>query len=310
MTGSQKAGGKGTRASKIKLIPIEKINILNPRVRNQKVFLNIAANMAQVGLKRPITVTPCRSGAEGKDYDLICGQGRIEGFMACGQTQIPAMIIDASEEQALVMSLVENLARRQHRALDLLQGIEILQKQGYDAEKIAGKTGLSLEYVQGMLNLIERGEERLLSAVETGHMPISLAIRVAENPEDEQRALREAYESRQLRGNRLLLAKKLIDARNRRGKTFAAARGNGKRDRSDKGASVRDVLKVYQREVDRKRLLTRKADAVANRLLFVTEAMRQLLQDEHFSNLLRAEGLATLPKPLAGLMAEKGHPHG
>lgn len=301
--------GKGKRNSEIKLIPIDKINILNPRVRNQKVFLDIATNMTQVGLKRPITVTPCRSGAAGKDYDLICGQGRIEAFVACGQTEIPAIIIDASEEQALIMSLVENLARRQHRAADLLQGVEILQKQGYDAVKIAEKTGLSLEYVQGVLNLMSRGEERLLSAVEAGHMPIALAIRVAENPQDEQKALHEAYESKQLRGNRLLLAKKLMDTRRRRGKNFQdETRRN--RIKSEKAISAQDVLKVYQKEVDRKRLLTRKADAVSNRLLFVTEAMRELLEDDHFSTLLRAEGLTTLPKPLAGLMTERGKRNG
>lgn len=302
--------GKGTRASEIKMIQIDRINILNPRVRNQKVFLEIATNMTQVGMKRPITVTPSRANVDGKDYDLICGQGRIEAFTACGQSEIPAIIIDASEEQALIMSLVENLARRQHRATDLLQGIEILQKQGYDAPTIATKTGLSLDYVNGVLNLMDRGEERLLSAVEAGHMPISLAIRVAENPEDEQRALHEAYESKQLRGNRLLLAKRLIDTRKRRGKAFADERKRGKRDKSDKALSVQDVLKVYQREVDRKRLITRKADAVASRMLFVTEALRELLQDEHFSTLLRAEGLTTLPKPLAGLITEKGHGHG
>lgn len=301
--------GKGKRNSEIKLIPIDKINILNPRVRNQKVFLDIATNMTQVGLKRPITVTPCRSGAAGKDYDLICGQGRIEAFMACGQVEILAIIIDASEEQALIMSLVENLARRQHRAADLLQGVEILQKKGYDAVQIAEKTGLSLEYVQGVLNLMSRGEERLLSAVEAGHMPIALAIRVAENPQDEQKALHEAYESKQLRGNRLLLAKKLMDTRRRRGKNFQdETRRN--RIKSEKAISAQDVLKVYQKEVDRKRLLTRKADAVSNRLLFVTEAMRELLEDDHFSTLLRAEGLTTLPKPLAGLMAEKGKRNG
>ena len=71
---------KGKRASEIKMIPVDRINILNPRVRNQKVFHDIAINMTRVGLKRPITVTACRSGAEGKDYDLICGQGRIEGW--------------------------------------------------------------------------------------------------------------------------------------------------------------------------------------------------------------------------------------
>lgn len=301
---------KGKRASEISMIPIEKINILNPRARNQKVFLEIANNMTQVGMKRPITVTPSRAKIDGKDYDLICGQGRIEAFMACGQTEIPAIVIDASEEQALIMSLVENLARRQHRANDLLQGIEILQKQGYDPQQISDKTGLAKDYVSGVLNLMERGEERLLSAVEAGHMPITLAIRIAENPEDEQRALHEAYETKQLRGNRLLLAKKLIDTRRRRGKAYTDERKRGKRDKSDKALTVQDVMKVYQREVDRKRLLTRKADAVANRMLFVTEALRQLFQDEHFGNLLRAEGLTTLPKPLAGLMNEKGRAHG
>src|ERR1700684_2132725 len=122
---------KNVKAESAQLILIDKINILNPRVRNPKVFKEIATNIAQVGLKRPITVTPCRSGIEGKDYDLVCGQGRLEAFIASGQKEIPAMVIDASEEQALIMSLVENLARRQYRNLDLLQGIEILRKQGY-----------------------------------------------------------------------------------------------------------------------------------------------------------------------------------
>ena len=296
---------KAKRSSEIRMIPIDRIHILNPRVRNQKVFVDIATNMTQVGLKRPITVTACRSGTPNKDYDLICGQGRIEAFMACGQTEIPAIIIDATEEQALIMSLVENLARRKHRATDLLQGIEILQKQGYDDKTISAKTGLSFDYIQGILNLMAKGEERMLSAVEAGLMPLTLAIRISENPEDEQRALHEAYESKQLRGNRLLHAKRLIDTRRRRGKTFAND-PRMKRGGSERALSTQDVLKVYQKEVDRKRLLTRKADIVSNRLLFVTEAMRQLLQDEHFSNLLRAESLITLPKPLSRLMTEKG----
>ena len=42
-----------------------------------------------------------------------------------------------------------------------------------------------------------------------------------------------------------------------------------------------------------------------NRLLFVVEAMRQLLADENFVTLLRAEGLATMPRPLAALVAAR-----
>ena len=58
-------------------------------------------------------------------------------------------------------------------------------------------------------------------------------------------------------------------------------------------------MRIYQKEVDRKRLLTRKADVASSRLLFITEAMKRLLAEENFTNLLRAENLTTLPKPLA-----------
>jgi len=49
------------------LIPIECINVLNPRVRNQKSFSEIVDNIAQIGLKRPITVAK-REGDNGLTY--------------------------------------------------------------------------------------------------------------------------------------------------------------------------------------------------------------------------------------------------
>lgn len=142
------------RNATIKMIPIDRINIANPRVRSQKVFLDIAENITKVGLKRPITVTPSKSTSAGKDFDLVCGQGRIEAFQACGQTHIPAIVIDTTEEEALIMSLVENLARRQHRAIDLLHGIEVLQQKGYDAKAIAKKIGVSDGYAKAILEVL------------------------------------------------------------------------------------------------------------------------------------------------------------
>ncbi len=291
-------------ASAIKLIPIERINILNPRARNQKAFADIAQNMQTVGLKRPITVTPCKSNTAGKDYDLICGQGRLEAFAACGQSHIPAMVVEATQETALVMSLVENLARRKHRSGDILQGIEVLRSRGYDAAAIAKKTGLSYQMADGVLRLMDQGEERLLAAVERGHMPIYLAIKVAEHPADEQRVLHDAYEANQLRGNRLLKVKRLIDTRRQQGKRFKSD-PRPKKSSDGRPLSVTDLMKVFQKEVDRKRLLTRKAELVATRLVFVTQALRALLRDENFVTLLRAEGLSTLPKPIATLIERK-----
>ena len=42
------------------------------------------SNIAELGLKRPITVTR-RDVAEGIRYELVCGQGRLEAYQALGQ---------------------------------------------------------------------------------------------------------------------------------------------------------------------------------------------------------------------------------
>ena len=102
--------------------------ILNPRARNHRNFQEIVQSIANVGLKRPITVSPRKSESDSASYDLVCGQGRIEAFIQLGQTEIPAIVIEAEESDCLVMSLVENCARRQHRAIDLLQDIGTLRR--------------------------------------------------------------------------------------------------------------------------------------------------------------------------------------
>ena len=123
-------------------IPIEKINILNPRERNRKIANEIKKNIEDVGLKRPITVSRRLDFTDGKEYDLVCGQGRLEAYIANNQTEIPAIIIDADEEETLIMSLVENIARRNYSPTELLQGIKQLKDKGYSSAEIARKQAL------------------------------------------------------------------------------------------------------------------------------------------------------------------------
>src|SRR3981081_4958153 len=101
----------------IKTIPINEIRLLNPRVRNQRNFQEIVQSIANVGLKRPITVSPRKSEADSASYDLVCGQGRIEAFIQLGQTEIPAIVIEAEEPDCLVMSLVEKVRPGQQRTI-------------------------------------------------------------------------------------------------------------------------------------------------------------------------------------------------
>ena len=282
------------------LIPMDRITVVNPRVRNRKAFREIVDNIAELGLKRPITVA-ARQSEDGLRYDLVCGQGRLEAFEELGQTEIPAIVIDASSEDCLVMSLVENLARRQHWALDLLRDIKGLKERGYSGPEIARKTHLSLKYVRGVLRLLESREHRLLRAVESGKLPVSVAVDIAEAKDsDVQDVLREAYENNQLRGGRLMAAKRLVEARQQYGKGRPSA--DQKKRRS---LSVESLIRTYQNDVEKKQVLLRKATATRNELMFITEALRKLLNDENFVTLLRAEGLATIPKNLSDRLAAR-----
>jgi ParB family transcriptional regulator, chromosome partitioning protein len=166
---------KGSETNnEIQSIAIDEINILNPRLRKQVVFSEIVENIKRVGLKRPITVRTSDNLQSGIKFDLVCGQGRIEAFQALGETHIPAIVIEETVETTLLKSLVENMARRQHRPLEQFVGIKALQEKGYDAKTISAKTGLNEPYTKIILDLLNRGEERLLAAVAKGHLPVDL----------------------------------------------------------------------------------------------------------------------------------------
>jgi len=283
-----------TDPQQIEMIPLETITMLNPRERNQRVFHELVTSIAHLGLKKPITVARRQNGS---GYDLVCGQGRLEAFMALGELAIPAIVIDASEEDCYVMSLVENLARRNPRSLELMREIGALKARGYSNAEIAAKIDFSADYIGAICFLLEHGENRLLAAVERGLMPPNIAIEIARAPESEvQEALAQAYEEKALPGKQILAIRRIIQQRNRMGKG-----GSGTPGRPGSGAKVTAaaLIQGYQKEAERQKLLVKKADLTQSRLLFLVNALRQLLEDEDFVSLLRAEGMHTLPRPLA-----------
>lgn len=276
----------------VEMIPIAAITVLNPRVRNRRVFEELVTSIAHLGLKRPITVS---RRANGSGFDLVCGQGRLEAFTALGQREIPAIVVEAEEEDCFVMSLVENLARRQHTPLELVRDIGVLKQRGYSVTEIAAKTDLSPEYAYALCYLFEHGEEKLIAGVERGIIPPTVAIEISKAKDgDVQDALAEAYENKTLPGNQLLAIRRIIEQRNASGKGIAGARGAPrKRVTSD------SLVRAYLRETEKQKTLIKKATLAQSRLLFLVNAVRKLLADDHFATLLRAEGLTTMPKPLA-----------
>jgi ParB family chromosome partitioning protein len=280
----------------VRMIPVDRIRIVNPRVRERKKYDRIVDSIAKAGLKKPITVTVGKPGPNGEEqFDLVCGQGRLEAFKKLGQTEIPAFVRGLTQSDSLLASLIENIARRRVRSLDQIQTIQWMKDQGQDAAEIARTTGLSESYVRIILNLLKNGESRLLEAVLHGRVPVAVAAKISGlSDEASQRLLTEAYERAELKPAALTAFKRIVEQRQRFGKDNTRRYG-----RRSAHTTADSLIRAYQQETKRQKLMVRKARLCEARLLSLSAAFKVLMVDEDFANLLRAEGLQTMPKFLA-----------
>lgn len=288
-----------TNATKpIANIRVENIRVLNPRTRSKRQKQSLMENIASVGLKKPITVSArsCSSGMV--EFDLVCGQGRLEAVQALGYQTIPANIVEKTENECLVMSLVENIARRNHSTLELLRDIQSLRKEGYSDGVVAEKVGLSPAYLEHLMFLLDRGEERLITAVEAGTLPIAIAVHISRATDaDVQSALLDAYEDGTLKGPQLATVRRLLSRRMRAGGKALPA-SNGRAGTRRRELAPDQLRRLFMRESERQKALAKRVELVHARLSFIVHALRELMHESEFIDLLEQEALATLPRVL------------
>ncbi len=276
-------------------IPISTIRVVNPRSRSKVKWQSIVQSIRTVGLKRPITVSKRPEPDEqGRRFDLVCGQGRLEAFQALGEEKIPAIVVDVSDHDLLLMSLVENIARRPSASTAILHEVRSLRQRGYTTDEVAGKLGVDRTYVNAISHLIDRGEGYLVTAVESGRIPLSVATRIAAGQDQEvSRALSEAYEKGELRGHRITVARRIVT------QCIAKRRRDGKAQRNHKRLTGQALVREYKERIREQKALVAKAELTREQLILMTSAIRTLLADENFTTLLKVEGLPSMPTELA-----------
>ena len=281
----------------IEYIPVEKVRVINPRSRSKAVWKTIVGSIESVGLKKPITVSRRNEpDEEGRLFDLVCGQGRLEAFIELGEPLIPAIISDASEDDRHLMSLVENIARRPPSNKSIYFEVKRLRERGYSAVAIARKLALDRTYIHGIVRLVECGETKLTEAVEAGRLPVTVAMEIATGSnESVQRALSDGYEAGQIKGSQMRAIRKLMEHRSDQGTSVPLP--------TKKALTGPALARLYKQRVLEQQRLVHKADQAEERLLALVSAMRVLLQDEDLLTLLRAEGLLDFPEQLALRMA-------
>lgn len=285
--------------TEIALIPIARIRVVNPRVRDKRKFVRVLESIRNVGLKKPIQVSP-RGVPVGEPpaYDLICGQGRMEAFQMLGQEEIPAIVMEVNRKEAMLLSLIENMARRTASPLELVDEMIRLKACGYSNIAIGKKLDVSNTMVGDLITLSKAGEGRLLYEAIKGNIPIGLAVEIAKvETADQQKQFLEAYEKSNLNQAAVRTVKRVMVQRDVFGKKL------GGMPTKSRCTSAEGLLNAFKKESLRQRLLVKKAKVCDARLLFIVEAMRRLRNDEDFVTLLRAENIDTMPRELSDMIA-------
>ena len=286
--------------NEIIMIPIDRIRVLNPRPRDKKKFEQIIQSIKNLGLKKPIQVS-LRSAEEETEpgYDLVCGQGRMEAFLALGHKEIPAIVVEVSREERLLRSLVENMARRLPSRLALMNEIERLKAEGYSNVEIGKKLDIADGTVGGYIALKKAGEERLLDAAINGKIPLGVAMDIAKADSPElQRELLKGFESKELNQFAIRTVKRLIDQRR-----FVGKGRDTDADKKKCRTNAESLVNAFKRESQKQRLMVKKARLCDAKLVITVTALGKLLGDENFFNLLRAESLADIPQYLQDKLA-------
>ena len=168
-------------AVKLKINDIEP-NRAQPRKSfDEEALEELANSISTHGVIQPLLVRPLADGG----YQLIAGERRWRASRMAGLTEVPVVIREMSDSEAMELALVENLQREDLNPIEEAQGLALLMETyGLTQEQAAKRVGKSrpavansmrlLSLPQEVLAMVERGE---LSA---GHARTILALENAE----------------------------------------------------------------------------------------------------------------------------------
>ena len=254
-------------------IEIAKIKFLNPRTRNKLVHEEIKESIKKRGLSKPISVRAIDEGDF--KYALICGQGRIEALVALG----------------------ENIARRRPRSNELLQVIKDMKIRGLSDSEISEITGYSSNWVSSINMLLDKGEHKLLSAVERGNLPLYLAVQFARcETEEAQDILTEAYDKKLIKSRDIIKIKHILNQRTVGNKGAKAA--GFYYHKPSKRMTAEELIELYENSIAEHKSVYNNSKFIKTNLLIVNEIFNIIMMNKSFQHILEQENLSELPSQI------------
>lgn len=250
----------------------------------------LADSIRQHGLIQPIVVraiTPPKTPASERRYEIIAGERRFRACAIAGMEDIPVIVREADNEQALALALIENIQRKDLNAIEEARAIaRLLEEFGYSHEQAAKSIGRSRSATTNLLRLLNLGnpvQQMVIDGrLDMGHARAVLALSGAEQVMAANYVIEHGLSVRDAESH---VARQLA------GQSAGSERGKGKRASGGAPVGPEEV------DPDITRLETQLADTLATGVQIKpgVNGRGKLIIDfvdaEHFDGLLHRLGL-------------------
>jgi ParB family transcriptional regulator, chromosome partitioning protein len=177
-------------------IPVDSIdpNPYQTRRRiNEAALEELAESIRASGVVQPVVLRPAANGR----FQLVAGERRWHASKRAGKTTIPAVVRQISNEQAMEITIIENLQREDLNPVEQARAFERLSREfGLTQEQIATRTGKDRASIANFIRLLKLPED-VQNALEAGAMSFGhgkVLLALAGFPEHMERAAREIIE--------------------------------------------------------------------------------------------------------------------
>lgn len=141
-----------TSAVKLKIMDIEPNRDQPRKIFDEDALAELADSIAKHGVIQPLLVRPMPGGS----YQLVAGERRWRASRMAGLTEVPVVIKELSDDEAMALALIENLQREDLNAIEEAQGIKALMDTlSLTQDEAAERVGKSRPAVANALRLLK-----------------------------------------------------------------------------------------------------------------------------------------------------------
>lgn len=138
-------------------------------------LVELSDSIKEKGIIEPLIVRRAAGG-----YELIAGERRWRASKMAGLTQVPVVVIEASDEESLELAIIENIQRQDLNAVEEAESYRSLMGFGLSQDEVAKKVGKDRATVANYLRLLklphEVREEIVKGSISMGHARALLSI--------------------------------------------------------------------------------------------------------------------------------------